>query len=334
VCGVVWDASFDATGGRIVTVGADATVRVWDAGTGEPVAVFSDHRDEGTSAAIDPSGELVVSGDIVGSIWVNSCDVCGSVASLLDLADARATRDLDAEERSEYLHAPVRAVEPSSGSVASPSPDAGRTLSDGLPEPDRYVVPLLRSAVALELDGGWMAFTFEDGSVPGSTRVAQGIQLLRADDPAKGVTILGVTRFVDGWKAWDEDRNLIAVGEDPIAYFLDNPALRTFHLAETSVGGMAAERVDTEFRVSPGIRTNPWPACGRSCAPIVPIFVDDDGRSVTDHDLIVASGAGSYDRWIVLEVASEVVIVDIYAPTDRFASFVRQVERWRRYSVP
>jgi WD40 repeat protein len=323
--GVVWDASFDATGGRIVTVGADATVRVWDAGTGEPVAVFSDHQDEGTSAAIDPSGELVVSGDIVGSIWVNSCDVCGSVASLLDFADARATRDLDAEERSEYLHAPVRPVGPSPASVASPPPDAGRTLTDGLAEPDRYVVPLLRSAVALELDEGWMAFTFEDGSATGSTRVAQGIQLLRADDPAEGVTVLGVTRFVDGWKAWDEDHNLIAVGEDPIASFLDNPALRTFHVGKASVGGFVGDRVDTAFRVSPSIRTDPWPACGRSCAPIVPVFVDDDGRSVTDHDQIVASGAGSYDRWIVLDVGSEVVIVDIYAPTERFATFLRQV---------
>jgi WD40 repeat protein len=321
--GIVWDASFDETGTRVATVGADATIRVWDAHTGQAVAIFTDHRDEGTSIALDPMGEFVASGDVVGTIWVNHCDVCGSVTSLLDLADARASRRLDAAERVEYLHAPLTHASPSP--VAGSPPVAGATLSDGLPAPGHYVVPLMGSAVSLDLDEGWQALSVERGE-PGSTRVARGILLFRRDNPAQGVTILGIRRLVDGHKDWDEDRNLISVGRDPITYFLDHPALRTFHVAETSIAGYPAERVDTEFRSSHSIQTNPWPPCGPTCAPIVPIWIEQDGRSISDHDLIVVSGLDSYDRWIVARTATEVLLIDIYAPVDEFDSFVRDVQ--------
>jgi WD40 repeat protein len=58
---VVFSGSFSPDGARIVTASADRTARVWDAATGDEVAVLPEACDfRVTSASFSPDGTRIV----------------------------------------------------------------------------------------------------------------------------------------------------------------------------------------------------------------------------------------------------------------------------------
>jgi WD40 repeat protein len=69
--GAVLDARRSPDGTRMVTAGADGTARVWDAITGEPLLVFSEHGQTLHCASWSPSGDRIVTSGADGTarIW-------------------------------------------------------------------------------------------------------------------------------------------------------------------------------------------------------------------------------------------------------------------------
>ena len=63
-------ASFDATGGRVVTGGADRRVRLWDAADGRELQVLEGHRGE-VRARFGPRGQRLLSWswDGTAAVW-------------------------------------------------------------------------------------------------------------------------------------------------------------------------------------------------------------------------------------------------------------------------
>jgi WD40 repeat protein/GTPase SAR1 family protein len=70
-----------ADGGRIVSGSVDKTVRVWDAATGECVAVLGGHRDRVSGVAVTPDGRHAVSGanDRTVRVWEMESGECVAV---------------------------------------------------------------------------------------------------------------------------------------------------------------------------------------------------------------------------------------------------------------
>jgi WD40 repeat protein len=68
---LVVDASFSPQGSRIVTASYDGTARVWNAATGEEIAICCGHTDKVGSAAFSPEGGCIVtsSKDRSARIW-------------------------------------------------------------------------------------------------------------------------------------------------------------------------------------------------------------------------------------------------------------------------
>jgi WD40 repeat protein len=102
--GAVMAAEFSPDGTRIVSAGADGTVRIWDAAGGETLVVLYQHRGAALSASFSPDGRSVVStGQQDRIARVSSCEVCGSLGAVRQLARTRADRVLNAIERARFL---------------------------------------------------------------------------------------------------------------------------------------------------------------------------------------------------------------------------------------
>jgi WD40 repeat protein len=78
-------------------------VRVWSASGGESLVVLYRHRGPGLSAGFSGDGRQVVSAGDPGTVRLTPCDVCGSIDSVLRLAQTRAERELSATERQRFL---------------------------------------------------------------------------------------------------------------------------------------------------------------------------------------------------------------------------------------
>jgi WD40 repeat protein len=135
--------AYSTDGRRLVSAGADGTVRVWRA-AGGPAVVLRGHEGSVSDAAFDPAGDRVVSSGQDGTVrvWssrggealvtlfrhrgpaqsvqfspdgrnvvssgggivrVTPCEVCGTLSEVLRLARTRAERELSRVERQRLL---------------------------------------------------------------------------------------------------------------------------------------------------------------------------------------------------------------------------------------
>ena len=98
-------------GRQVVTASPDGTARLWDAGSGEPLAVLRGHEDVVTSAVFSPDGRQVVTASVDGTarIFLVNFD------DLIALARQSVTRQLTCEERVLYLSEEIVCPTPTPG---------------------------------------------------------------------------------------------------------------------------------------------------------------------------------------------------------------------------
>jgi WD40 repeat protein len=101
----VRDAQFSPDSRWLVSAANKAAL--WDLGTGqEPVLRLRGHEGTTTAATFDPTGRLIVTGGVDGTVRTYVCDICGGIDQLLALASKRLAatrRELTVEEREQYL---------------------------------------------------------------------------------------------------------------------------------------------------------------------------------------------------------------------------------------
>jgi WD40 repeat protein len=99
----VRDVEFSPDGRWVVTSAGRAVL--WDARTGALVVRLQGHEGPVTAAGFDRSGR-VVTGGVDGTVRVYTCNVCGGLDELVELADrrlAKTGRELTPDERERYL---------------------------------------------------------------------------------------------------------------------------------------------------------------------------------------------------------------------------------------
>jgi WD40 repeat protein len=101
----VTSAAFSPTGQRVVSSGVDGSVRIWDSRGGAPLVTLREHRGLAGNASFSPDGAQVLSAGGDG-VWLSPCEVCGSLADVVRLAQARAERRLTATERERFAATP------------------------------------------------------------------------------------------------------------------------------------------------------------------------------------------------------------------------------------
>jgi hypothetical protein len=87
-------------------VAASVTAGLWDASTRQRLLLLQAAGGRPLSVSFDASGDAVLVAGSDGALSSYSCEICGSVAELLALADRRMAatgRELTPEERRHYL---------------------------------------------------------------------------------------------------------------------------------------------------------------------------------------------------------------------------------------
>jgi WD40 repeat protein len=90
--------AFRPDGSLAATVGNDATVRLWDMGSGDQLGSLSGTEDQ---LAFAGGSDIVLGGASGARLY--TCDLCGNFDELLQLARERTTRELTQQEEDLYL---------------------------------------------------------------------------------------------------------------------------------------------------------------------------------------------------------------------------------------
>jgi WD40 repeat protein len=100
----VHDAQFSPDERWLVTAALRASL--WDAHDGTNIVRLKGHEGTVTAAAFDPSGRMIVTGGVDGTVRTYDCDICGDLGELVELAERRLAatrRELTQGERTRYL---------------------------------------------------------------------------------------------------------------------------------------------------------------------------------------------------------------------------------------
>jgi WD40 repeat protein len=96
--------TFSVPGDLLVAAHETGTPTAWDLVKGHRIALLGDIRGRVADVSFTSDGRTLLVALQNGAIQRYPCEVCGSVAELLNLAEERRTRPLTREERALYLH--------------------------------------------------------------------------------------------------------------------------------------------------------------------------------------------------------------------------------------
>jgi WD40 repeat protein len=69
-------AAFNPSGNRVVTAGADSTIRIWDADTANELAVLRWHGEVVNEVEFSPDSKWILSASDDGTVKLGQCEAC------------------------------------------------------------------------------------------------------------------------------------------------------------------------------------------------------------------------------------------------------------------
>ena len=168
----------------------------------------------------------------------------------------------------------------------------------------KYVTEEFEPDFSFEVGSGWEALAPEQFD-------ALGLGIT----PKGGLVCFTNPRLVFDPSEPSAEKEVPAPGnaEGWVSWFERHPNLQTEGLAPVRMGDASGVRIDV--RVSSAPRGYPR-GCPRPCVPLYP-------TSAGPIDAVV----GTKDRFIVVELGDETVVVDVGAPEAKFEEFIRRAQK-------
>jgi uncharacterized protein YjbI with pentapeptide repeats len=178
----------------------------------------------------------------------------------------------------------------------------GATLPNGELWPGKYVSHEFQPDLSFIVGHGWTQTLEEETNqifIAAEQEPTHEIlftsphEVFAVRNPAEGIEV-PAPENADEWASW----------------FQNHPALNTSKPEQVTIGGLSGVRLD----VSPPKRApKPLDICEGPCVPLYPT----SGTAIASYEK-------EKDRFFVVDVGAEIVIIDIAAPTDEFDEFRKQ----------
>jgi WD40 repeat protein len=299
--GEVTAVDFSPDGELLASGGGDKTVRLWDVASGkqhgEP---FEGHTDMVEDVAFSPDGKLLASASYDGvRLW----DI--EVESLVSEACRIANRNLSKDEWSSFVGAEVTYGRTCPNLQAGPSLPAGYgaeglsgSLSRGV-----HVADVFDPAFQFEVGKGWEAWESTD--------------FVDMETEPKG----SLLSFTNPLYYVLDPSNLSEAKEVPapenagewVSWFQNHPNLETSKPLPVSVGGASGMQIDVTASSTP--ENYPRMVCGQPCVPLY-----------WTSEPMIASYERYKERFVIVEVGGETVIIYVAAPAEKFDAFAPKAQ--------
>jgi len=102
-----------------------------------------------------------------------------------------------------------------------------------------------------------------------------------------------------------------------VAWFQRHPNLNTSKLAPESVGNASGKRIDVTLTSTP--ENYPQDICGEG-SPCVPLYLLSEKSPISSYD-------GWKDRFVIVDVGGETVLINVSAPKDKFDKFLPKAQK-------
>jgi uncharacterized protein YjbI with pentapeptide repeats len=182
----------------------------------------------------------------------------------------------------------------------------GAIMPDATIHPGRYAARMFEPAVSFEVGEGWEFWgpeTFDELFIQTGPN---GGQLLLFTNP----------RHVFDPSNPSEAKELPEPeqAEEWISWFQRHPNLDTSKPVPVNVGGASGMRIDVTITSTP--QNYPVEVCGEQpCVPLYPT-----------SEFAISSYEGSKDRFVIVDVGGETVLIDVFAPAHRFDEFLPKAQ--------
>jgi WD domain, G-beta repeat len=287
---VVSGVAFSPDGKLLATAGWDQTVRLWDVATGKQRGEpLTDHTDEVWGVAFSPDGKLLASSSYDNTVRLWDLEVESLVAEACTIAN----RDLSQAEWSRFVGPEFSYVRTCS------SLPAGYGAQE-------HVTDEFEPAFRFEVGKDW------EFAAPETTN-----ELSLWSRPEGGDLIFTNPRHVFDSSNLSELKELPAPDNaaEWVSWFQRHPNLDTSKPVPVSVGGASGKRIDVTYASTP--ENYPRDYCGEE--PCVPLYPTSES-GIVSYD-------GWKDRFVIVDVGEETVLIDVAAPAETFDAFFPKAQK-------
>jgi hypothetical protein len=290
--GGVVDVAYSPDGKLLASASVDETVRLWEVATGMPHGQpLSGHTNDVYGVAFSPEGELLASAswDATVRLW----DL--EEESLIAEACTTANRDLTKDEWSKFVGKEF---------------DHVRTCSN-LPagfDTSHYVTDEFEPAFRFKVGVDWQLMA------PETTN-----ELFIGIGTEGGQLIFTNPRHVLDPSNLSEPKELPAPENTAewVSWFQRHPNLDASKPVSVSVGNASGKQIDVTATFTP--ENYPRVLCGEQ--PCVPLYKGSTSEST------IVSHEGYKERFVVVDVGGETVVINVAAPAEKFGSFLPNAQK-------